>query len=231
MIISTLEKKYRGFTLVELLVTIAIVATLAAISVSAILVFRKSADKTVAISNMKQIHTANISYASDHSSRYVSPEETVEGLTVSWWENPEFVSQLKSVEATYEAGGTTNVDLPITLMDPAVASEREIGFDKLAGSYAYNTEGMSAPEGGGAKRGYTLSLVDDPGRTAAFITADFSALGVVNHATAGNISYRHDEKAIVVFYDGHASTITKAKVSGAQGGATGAFWDANPNDN
>ena len=225
MTISNSKGRFRAFTLVELLIVIVMVAVLVAISASAVLRFRKSADKTVVISNLRQIHIANVSYASDHSSRLVS-----HGPTAKWWENPEFVSQLKSSQATYVSGGTVNpnIDLPLSLMDPVVAKKRAGGFEELAGSYAYNTQGM--PEVGGVKQGYKLPLVGDPGRTFAFITADFSAGGVVDYSTAGNIAYRHEEKAIAVYYDGRATPVSEAEVSNSQGGATGAFWDANPDN-
>ena len=226
MTISNSKHKFRAFTLVELLVVIVMVAVLVAIGASAIVRFRKSADKTVVISNLRQIHIANVSYASDHSSRLVS-----HGPTAKWWENPEFVSQLKSSQATYGSGGTVNTELPLSLMDPVVAKKRAGGFEELAGSYAYNTQGM--PEVGGVKQGYKLPLVGDPGRTFAFITADFSAGGVVDystHTTPGKIAYRHEEKAIAVYYDGRATPVSEAEVSNSQGGATGAFWDANPDN-
>jgi len=229
MTISNSKGRFRAFTLVELLIVIVMVAVLVAISASAVLRFRKSADKTVTISNMRQIHIANVSYASDHSSRFVS-----HGPAAKWWENPDFVSQLKSSQATYVSGETANpnIDLPLSLMDPVVAKKRADGFKELAGSYAYNTQGML--EVGGLKQGYKLPLVGDPGRTFAFITADFSAGGVVDHSThttPGNIAYRHEKKAIAVYYDGRASPVSETEVSNSQGGATGAFWDANPDDN
>ena len=62
-------------------------------------------------------------------------------------------------------------------------------------------------------------------------TADFSAGGVVDHAGAGNIEYRHDDKAIVVYYDGHSTPISVTEISNMTGGATGVFWDANQADN
>ena len=220
MKISDSKSRYRAFTLTELLVVIAIIAVLVAISVSVVFSFRKAADKAIVISNMRQLQTANVSYASDHSSTFVSP-------TV-WWRNPDFVSQLKSAEATYGSGGVPNVDLPISLMDPAIAKKRAPGYEELAGSYAYNTQGMT--EVSGVKQGYKLSLVADPGRTMAFITADISAAGVVDQGDAGNIAYRHDKKAIAVYYDGHAAPIAQTVVSGVPGGATGGFWDANPDD-
>ena len=225
----TSKRKHRGFTLVELLVVIAIIAVLVAVGATAVFRFRKSADKTVTLSNLRQIQAANVSYSADHSSRFLPPEDTVNGVTVEWWKNPEFVSLLKSAEATYGNGGTVDVTLPLSLMDPAVVKEKDAGFDELAGSYAYNTQGM--PEENGVKKGYGLPLVGDPGRTAAFITAEFSANGVVDHASAGEIAYRHDDKAIVVYYDGHASPIKEEEVTNAEGGPTGAFWDANPDDN
>ena len=229
MILSNTGKCKRGFTLVELLVVIAIVAVLVAVSVSAVFRFRKSADKTVALSNMRQIQTANVSYAADHSSRFVSPVDSVNSVSYNWWENPDFVSQLKSSQATYGSGGTVDTTLPITLMDPAVVKKREPGFQILSGSYAYNTEGM--PLVGGVKKGFGLPLIGDPGRTAAFITAASSAGGVVDYASANGIAYRHDDKAIVVYYDGHAAPVSQSEVSGTNGGATGAFWDANQADN
>ncbi len=210
----------------ELLVVIAIIAVLVAVSTTAVMRFRRSADKVAVISNMRQLHIANVSYASDHSSRYVSPVETIDGLTVDWWENPELVSQLKSAEATYTGAATPNTELPLSLMDPVVVKKGEPGFDVLAGSYAYNTEGM--PTVDGVKRGYTLPLVGDPGRTAAFITADFSAGGVIDHEHADQIAERHEKKAIVVYYDGRAAPITKREISNLPGGAANAFWDADP---
>ena len=219
MKISDSKSRYRAFTLVELLVVIAIIAVLVAISVPAVFSFRNAADKAIAISNMRQLQTANVSYASDHYSTFVSP---MEGGLVEWWKNPEFVSQLKSAEATYGSGGVPNVDLPLSLMDPPIAKKRAPGYDELAGSYAYNTQGMTGS-------GYKLSLVADPGRTMAFITADFPAAGEVNEGNSvANIAYRHDKKAIAVYYDGHAAPITQTEVSGVPGGATGGFWDANP---
>lgn len=223
---SNSVNRRQGFTLVELLVVIAIIAVLVGVGATAIVKFRSSGDKAVAISNMRQIQTANVSYANDHSSRYVSPTDVVDSVVVSWWQNPEYVSQLKTAESTYVSGAAApDVTLPISLMDPAISKRQAPGFDQLAGSYAYNTEGM--PLTGGALQGFKMAAVEDPGRSAAFFTADFAAGGEVDHARSGNIAYRHDNKAIVVYYDGHASTISSNDVTSARGGATGTFWSAN----
>ena len=56
----------RGFTLVELLVVISIVATLAAVSLSVFLKLRGRADNIRAISNMKEIGVAMSSYQSEN---------------------------------------------------------------------------------------------------------------------------------------------------------------------
>ena len=213
----------------ELMVVIAIIAVLVAISVSAVLKFRTAADKTVAIQNMRQLQTANVSYAADHSSTFVSPMEDVEGVPTEWWKNPDFVSQLKSAESVYGSGGTPNVDLPLSLMDPVVAKSRADGYRELAGSYAYNTQDMR--EVAGDKVGFKLSLVADPGRTMAFISADFSANGEVDESTsAANIAYRHNKTAIAVYYDGHAIPLTEDDIANVPGGADSGFWDANPED-
>lgn len=224
---SDLRRTHKAFTLVELMVVIVIIAILGGISTTAIVKFRKSADKTLVMSNMRQLQTANVGYAADFSSNYVSPKETIDGITYEWWKNPGFVSQLKSEEATYVGNGLPDVELPISLMDPYVAKARDEGYDELAGSYAYNTQGM--PQVGGEQRGFKTHTIDDPGRTMAFITSDFSARGEVEETTSNiDIVYRHEEKAIAVFYDGHAAMMSEAAITKESDGAYTPFWDANP---
>ena len=221
------SKHRRGFTLVELLVVIAIIAVLVAVSVTMVFRFRKAADKTVSLGNLRQLQTANVSYSADHAGRHVSPMDTVGTLpSVDWWRNPEYISQLKTEAGTFTSTGPANVSLPPSMMDPSVVRDAKAGSRELPGSYAYNTEGMRVING--ETKGYLLSLVADPARSVAFFTADFAAGGVVNFANSANVSYRHAEKGMVVYYDSHAAPVSRQDVDNAQGGATGRFWDADP---
>ena len=59
---KTNNRKLRGFTLVELLVVIVIIAALAGLSAPMILRQRKAADRTEAINNAKQIGLALLEF-------------------------------------------------------------------------------------------------------------------------------------------------------------------------
>jgi prepilin-type N-terminal cleavage/methylation domain-containing protein len=63
--------KRRGFTLIELLVVIAIIAILAAILFPVFAQAKEAAKKTVALSNAKQVATANMIYMGDYDDALV----------------------------------------------------------------------------------------------------------------------------------------------------------------
>lgn len=65
---TTHQRRHRGFTLVELLVVIIIIASLAALSYPAILRATKKADANTATSNARQIGTALFEFDNEYSS-------------------------------------------------------------------------------------------------------------------------------------------------------------------
>lgn len=200
-----------GFTLVELLVVMAIVVVLVAITATAVFRFRKSADKTLATNNLRQLQAANTAYAGEHNGRYVPPNATVEGVPYAWFENPYFVSQIKGDSATFISAATPDTSFPISMMDPAVVRARPANYKSLAASFGYTT-----PSAAAAGR---QAQITDASRTAAFITADDA---FADFGAKSNIAYRHNGKAIAVFYDGHAETLSTSDVS--EKSATSAFW-------
>lgn len=200
-----------GFTLVELLVVIVIIATLVSLSITAVMRFRKSADKTIALGNMRQIQTANISYASDHQGRFIPPVGQVTVAmggathtgTYDWFENPELLSELKGDQSTFGSGLTPDTSLPIALMDPSVVREKPANYQNLSGSYAYTR--LST------ENAVRNSQLVDGTRSAAFITADGD--GFINFdQTTSNIAYRHGDKAIVVYYGGQAAALRQSEI-------------------
>jgi len=200
-----------GFTLVELLVVMVIVVVLVAISATAVFRFRKSADKTLATSNLRQLQAANAAYAGEHNGRFVPPNATVDGVRYEWFENPDFVSQIKGDAATFISAGTPDTSFPISMMDPAVVRAKPAGYKSLKASYGYTTP-SATPAGRQAQ-------ITDASRTAAFITADAA---FADFGAKANIAYRHSGKAIAAFYDGHAEPLSTSDVS--KKSATDAFW-------
>ncbi len=233
----------RAFTLVELLVTITIIIAIAALSFMGISKMRKSGDRVVAIRNMSQLQLANASYASDNNGKYVPTDEwNDEGSGyVKWSDNPQFVRFLKPDAAVYSTGGI-DATLPLGMMDPTVVRAKKLMYNEVQANYAYNKTGMT---GGwatpGARPSYTVSQVTDPSRSAVFFSAtDWNtdhirrflwtgAAAVEGKTRDGKIAYRHNNKAIVIYYDGHAGEITQADIRRIDGlgGANNIFWKAN----
>ena len=197
---SNTSRRSRGFTLVELLVVVTMIVVIVAISVSMIFRMRKSGDKVVAANNIRQVQTANMGYAMENSGRFVPPTGMVDDISYEWFENPGFVSQIKGEESTYRTGGSPDTSLDNAIMDPAVVRARAAGYQSLGSSYGYTRAAESDP--------LIQARLIDPARSAAFITANIPFA-----EDKSKISYRHSDKAIVAFYDGHAQFMSAAEIS------------------
>ena len=81
-------KSFKAFTLVELLVVVAILAILAAILCPVFAQAKLAARQTMVVSNFKQIATAMIMYSADNDGRYARTQTSdnpgVPGY-ISWW--------------------------------------------------------------------------------------------------------------------------------------------------
>ncbi len=115
---STLRQ---GFTLVELLVVIVIIASLAALSAPMIMGQVKQAAKAEAISNSKQIGLAMFQFENDYGS--YPDASTLETLT----------ADLPDAEVTGEAGEDSNGYFK-QLMHAGIAQSEDMFFAKAAGS-------------------------------------------------------------------------------------------------
>lgn len=228
-----------GFTLTETLVVIVILITLAVLALSGFSKLRSAADKAVAARNLSQLQLANASYAADHGGKYVPVYAFDEngGKTSQWTSNPDFLAHFKA-DGVYDSKGKVSTTLPLNLMDPVAARAKKKGFDDLASSYGYNTEGLPGYRLPATSASYTLSQMPSPDRTMAFGTATDWIISYVSRfrwtgaaATEGRttdqkMAFRHKGKALVVYYDGHVGEVSfeDLRKIDRQGGKSNPFW-------
>jgi prepilin-type N-terminal cleavage/methylation domain-containing protein len=92
----------RAFTLIELLVVIAIIAILAAILFPVFANAKLAANRTTALSNMRQITMATVMYANDHNDglpRTMQPDpmdSNAPPITIGWWDVSNYQRALES---------------------------------------------------------------------------------------------------------------------------------------
>ena len=76
--------KYKKFTLIELLIVIAIIAILLSLLLPSLQKAREISRRAVCMSNQKQSYTATISYAKDNNNRLVPSEGVHEFENLAW---------------------------------------------------------------------------------------------------------------------------------------------------
>jgi prepilin-type N-terminal cleavage/methylation domain-containing protein len=73
-------KGYRGFSLLELLIVVAIILIVATIAIPSLLRSRQAANESAAVANLRSINTAQVSYSSLIGSYGTMPEMVSAGL-------------------------------------------------------------------------------------------------------------------------------------------------------
>jgi prepilin-type N-terminal cleavage/methylation domain-containing protein len=74
-------KRQNGFSLLELLIVVAIILIIATIAIPSLLRSRQAANEAHAVSNLRTLNTAEVQYISSHSGRYGGlPELVTAGL-------------------------------------------------------------------------------------------------------------------------------------------------------
>lgn len=243
-------RRPRAFTLVELLVVISIILTLAALSLMGIRQFRGAANKVVAIRNISQLQIANAGYAMDHGGRYmpVYVFDDKAAVSSSWFTDTTFLSFLNG-DHTIKSSTNSNT-VALNLLDPIVTRARKNRYDTYDSNFGYNHEGHSGAGSGwgnaSTNQSWFVSQVVAPTQSCAFITctdwiAKYSGRSLWKDPDAvegktgdGKIAYRHQGgKALVVYYDGHVGEMTMKDIEKLdqnadpnQKGIKNLFWDA-----
>jgi prepilin-type N-terminal cleavage/methylation domain-containing protein/prepilin-type processing-associated H-X9-DG protein len=234
----------RGFTLVELLVVIVIIATLAALLTLGFSRARAAGDRATTIAVVRQLQMANYSYSLDKNGKYVPLRSTDSSNTannVDWTNNALFLSYLTSDQTTLEQGLQKQADVPASILDPIVIRAKGRLYNKLFASYGYVTENMvDNTVGSITERGFKVSQVTNPSRSVSFITGTdhfakysgrflWKSSSVEGKSTDGRLAFRHGGKAIVAYYDGSTGMITQEELRAidSKGGRSHPFWKAN----
>ncbi len=219
-----IHRKTAGFTLVELLVVIVIVAALAAISFSLSTRMMKRADVAKSLQNIQQIGSMLAVYSSDNSSNLPA----IKAITVDAEGNREetdwYIALLKMTYPDVErpllsSTGWWESTKPI-LRNPLLENSR---FKPWFPGYAMNISlsrnlfpGSSGEFGSGDgpdSRGIPLSRIPDPARTPVVSTTRnwfYNAANLTALTTPSSLdkSLLVDDKVPVLFVDGHVESMT-----------------------
>jgi len=246
-----MNKKPRGFTLIEMLIVVAVVAALAAIGVTISRSSKEKAQLSVALTKMKALGSAFVSYTTDKGG--LLPFEDATGTDD--WTN---AAKPESQEAWYNA-------LPRLMNNPSVG---EIGATNPAKFYmdGYPLYIPGAPYGSEDKRtgnpafavGMNSRLqrkseedikvqgkfaqIQDVAKTVIFLErglpGDKKSMSVQKgfdgspKANPRAFAARHNQKGCLIFADGHAEVRPASDLLTTGGGIvfpqTGIVWTLNP---
>lgn len=241
---STPNRPPSAFTLVELLVVIVIIASLAALSLVGFSRMRAAGNGATTVANLRQLQLANASYASDHNDRFVSYSNTdPNGGIVYWYRNYDFVALLTGNQSLIGATvGSVDESKIVqeSLLDPMAVRAKKTWWNRLAASYGMNHEFIKVTKyaDNSSEKFIQTGKLTNPGRTAVFVTVTDSAakyagrnlwwsLPVEGKTTDGKMAFRHSKKAVVVYFDGSSGFITKQDIArfDANGGQANPFWN------
>ena len=214
---SAPQNSFKAFTLIELLIVIAIIAILAAILFPVFARARENARRTSCQSNLKQIGLGWLQYAQDYDEKMMafnrgagSSTATPTKPAVYWW----------------GAWDGTNFDYRAGLIQPYLKSDQvrncpsftaipNNAYEGTTG-YAYNV-GRLAPTFGAGVPGISLAAIEDSAKTVAF--ADAAQIHFLTGLLAPstylskpsdkypNFQARHLETGNVLFCDGHVKAM------------------------
>lgn len=140
------NKKHNGFTLVELLVTISIIAILLAMLIPCLSKAKQQARQAVCASNIRQLFLANSGYAIENNGFYVLAADDIWGKNLHRWHgirknvNKPF-DPLKSPLKSYLSDGKVKRCPAFKEIDYlTTAGQNSLNFEAGCGGYGYNDE-------------------------------------------------------------------------------------------
>lgn len=238
-----MQRSSRGFTLIELLVVIAIIAILAAILFPVFAQAKAAAQRTVNISNLKQVGLATVLYYNDYNDQMVPDRVTsADFRQVTYWHGRTdrdrapsgfFTAYFRNEGLLYPYMRNAEIqDCPVGRNIPTPFAN---WFDgQLVPAYGGNTLMWRQFQEGQVRSSVPMTTLESPVETmllvdavnacnpltnpltkSFFITPPFD--GIDRGSGAGTadcfssrVHGRHNGRAVVMWADGHVSTVTPA---------------------
>ncbi len=229
----------RGFTLVELLVVVGVIALLVAITLPALARSRRAARSAVCAAHLKQMTTALVAYAGEHKG----------ALVVSQWSERPGETRAWDFITTRRADGGFDVAPGLLWAGfdrDAYAQQcpEYVGPSNAAGEsfsgFNYNTSYLGGGAGEAVESSARLSTVRSPAATVAFGDGEYlrgankfmraplnvgvdgepPRDGMVAFRAAGTQGFRHDGQTNAAFVDGHVASLATRHTTFHRAGTT-----------
>ncbi len=192
-LMSPFPPPHRGFTLIEVLVVLAIIAILAAILFPVFSAARASGYKAGCVTNVHQLLQASTMYASDHDRRLVAARLYTGG---------------SSLGTTWCVALQPYIKNQTILICPVDTAPQTVpNSDDLPHSYGINYDLTYVTGYGATNLAWAMSALPRTSDLVLFFDMKSTA-GAMGSGYAANrvsrVADRHQEKSIVGYLDGHA---------------------------
>lgn len=234
-----MRARRHAFTLLELLVALAIIAVLAALALGVFAKVQTAARKAASTSNLRQFAAAAQLYAGENDGAFFPYRQTLPDRSVVWWFGYESTASLASAEGQREIDRTRSPLYPYLQQAgkievcPGFRLDKNFDKPKYGGaSYGYGYNVLLGGGWMGVAPLVRLGALERPARVILFATCaqvnTFQAPASPSNPlleefpglnqTDKTIHFRFARQALVLFADGHVEslpphpgTIDKAK--------------------